>query len=525
LIAIDKNNLLNFSDKKGIIYPLKILSMKTTEANSRINTLLCFVFFTCILVPTLVYSQTYCTSGATNMGDTEIDRVVLNTIVNNSAGICATYTDFTNIATSLFAGSIYELQVTMGTCGGNFFKSGTAWIDYNNDGDFTDTNEYLGTIGSTTNTASLSLFFKVSNVNVDYNDSLRLRIIVAEGGFQTNSCASFSYGETEDYSVVILPQLQHDAALLSIDSPSFPFQPGNQQVKVRIQNAGYDSLKSVNIGWKVNTQTKTAHSWSGALHSGDTSASISIGSFTMTPGYNSLLSWTQNPNNVNDSNTYNDTARIDFYACSPLVGGTYTIGPGVNDSFASFTDAVFKLSHCGISGSVVFKVANGTYYEQIEIPNILGTSSSNTITFESASGDSSSVILTYAPLNTDSNYTVKLTSAKYITFSKITLQSTGLNYATAIYVSEGSSYNSFQHCHIKNNTTNSTSSNYRLVYLRSSLIKQNFNSFQNNYLENGSYGLYWLGLWNNPDQGNLVESNYFVNQYYKCMLFQHARFP
>lgn len=67
-----------------------------------------------------------------------------------------------------------------------------------------------------------------------------------------------------------------------------------------------------------------------------------------------------------------------------LVNGTFTINstqPTSGSNFTSFADA-FNFIRCGINGPVVFNVAagSGPYNEQLTVPAIFGTSSTNTIT-------------------------------------------------------------------------------------------------------------------------------------------------
>src|ERR1035437_2825162 len=77
------------------------------------------------------------------------------------------------------------------------------------------------------------------------------------------------------------------------------------------------------------------------------------------------------------------------------LSGTYTIG-GPSPNYTSFTTAVTALVSNGVCGPVTFNVRPGTYSEHFTIPQITGTSYSNTITFTAENGDSSSVLLTFA---------------------------------------------------------------------------------------------------------------------------------
>lgn len=139
--------------------------------------------------------------------------------------------------------------------------------------------------------------------------------------------------------------------------------------------------------------------------------------------------------------------------------GTYTINGTVAASatnYKTFSSAVSDLVSAtradggtangkGVSGAVVFKITNGTYAEQISIPTIIGASAANTITFQSAAGDSSKVILTSASSNAaTTNYTLELNTARYITFKQITISRTGGNTnAIAVALTGNTAFNQF----------------------------------------------------------------------------------
>ncbi len=76
------------------------------------------------------------------------------------------------------------------------------------------------------------------------------------------------------------------------------------------------------------------------------------------------------------------------------LSGTYTIG-GTLPDYSTILSATTALTTQGVSGSVTFNIRNGTYYEYIAITSIPGSSASDTITFQSESGDSSLVKITY----------------------------------------------------------------------------------------------------------------------------------
>ncbi|MCX6351890.1 MAG: hypothetical protein NTX03_08505, partial [Bacteroidetes bacterium] len=145
---------------------------------------------------------------------------------------------------------------------------------------------------------------------------------------------------------------------------------------------------------------------------------MNLGAYTFAKNtFYNLEAYSSSPNGGTDANPTDDT----LFKVS--LNGTYIIGGSTYD-YANFSDAVSALDSFGICGPVIFNIADGTYTEQIEMGVINGTSSINTITFQSASGDSSKVILAY-PSSTAKNYVVHLSGASFISFKKITIKSIG----------------------------------------------------------------------------------------------------
>jgi PKD repeat protein len=151
----------------------------------------------------------YCNSRATSTSDTKCDRVELVgssiTLDNNtSATGCATYNDHTGLAKAdLAPGADYTINITYGTCGGNYTRYSNAWIDFNNDGDFTDAGEKLSASGATSGSSG---FVHSINFTIPCSASAgtrRMRVIVKESGAAA-PCGTYTWGETEDYNVTVL---------------------------------------------------------------------------------------------------------------------------------------------------------------------------------------------------------------------------------------------------------------------------------------------------------------------------------
>ena len=139
----------------------------------------------------------YCSSASTNVNDEYISRVQLNSI-NNSSG-AQFYSDFTATSTTLTKGDQYTITVTPTWTGTVYNEGYSVWIDYNRDGDFADAGEQVWTQAAT-RTTPVSGSFTIPSGAVE--NATRMRVSMKYNAVPT-SCETFTYGEVEDYTVVI----------------------------------------------------------------------------------------------------------------------------------------------------------------------------------------------------------------------------------------------------------------------------------------------------------------------------------
>jgi hypothetical protein len=150
---------------------------------------------------------TYCTpSGATFSQDPQgITNVTMGTI-NNTTGIeTNNYGNYTAQSTSVFVGATLPFSVTLRT---GFGYSVNVWVDWNNDGDFTDAGElvYQGESGSSIPT-TLSGSFPVPLLNSDGTSTVgshRVRVGGIDFGPFTDPCRNGNYQAFEDYTLNVL---------------------------------------------------------------------------------------------------------------------------------------------------------------------------------------------------------------------------------------------------------------------------------------------------------------------------------
>ncbi|MDC9721619.1 MAG: DUF5011 domain-containing protein [Urechidicola sp.] len=176
---------------------LSPLTQYETQVRSKCPDLSTSAYSSIVNFTTTDVQLNYCSSASTNINDEFIGRVQLNTIDNSSGG--QFYTDFTSISTTLTKDAQYTITVTP-TWTGTIYNEGYAvWIDYNRDGDFNDAGELVWS-NPISKTTPVSGTFTVPSSAVE--SSTRMRVSMKYNGIPT-SCETFTYGEVEDYTVII----------------------------------------------------------------------------------------------------------------------------------------------------------------------------------------------------------------------------------------------------------------------------------------------------------------------------------
>ncbi|RIY12474.1 M4 family metallopeptidase [Hymenobacter rubripertinctus] len=140
----------------------------------------------------------YCTSKGSNTTYEWIDLVQLGSI-NRTSSADGGYYNGTATSTSVAAGSSQTIYISAGFRSTAYTENWKVYIDYNQDGDFTDAGETVVS-GSSSSSATLSASFTVPGSAK--SGATRMRVVMSDNA-GTTSCGSFSYGETEDYTLNI----------------------------------------------------------------------------------------------------------------------------------------------------------------------------------------------------------------------------------------------------------------------------------------------------------------------------------
>ncbi|WP_457617970.1 GEVED domain-containing protein [Lutibacter sp.] len=147
-------------------------------------------------ITTLNQTLTYCASKGNIVTDEYIGRVQIGTI-DNASGNGNGYSDFTALSTNI-SGTV-TITVTPTWTGTVYSEGYSVWIDYNQDGDFADAGEQVWS-NIATKTTPVSGTFTIPTTAT--TGSTRMRVSMKYNGVPTE-CETFTYGEVEDYTVVI----------------------------------------------------------------------------------------------------------------------------------------------------------------------------------------------------------------------------------------------------------------------------------------------------------------------------------
>ena len=185
-------------------------------------------------------APTYCASKGSNVAYEFIDLVQIGSI-NRTSGADGGYYNGTALSTSLAAGSAQTIYFSAGFTGAAYMEYFKVYIDYNKNGVFTHAGELVvNAAGSGAATVRGASFTVPAAARTG---ATRMRVVMSDNA-ATTSCGSYSYGETEDYTVNITsgapltgPSVAGDVQMLSV----YP-NPATDNLHLALRNAEITSV-------------------------------------------------------------------------------------------------------------------------------------------------------------------------------------------------------------------------------------------------------------------------------------------
>src|SRR5690606_13012177 len=129
----------------------------------------------------------------------------------------------------------------------------------------------------------------------------RMRVMLQFNAYVTDPCASYTYGEVEDYTINVLPVAGRDAAITSLISPT-NLVIGPNAVTARVTNLAADPISSVDLGYQLNANpvvSQTGFNFSPPIAPGASMDVLFTTPLTISaPGTYNLKVWLSNANGL-----------------------------------------------------------------------------------------------------------------------------------------------------------------------------------------------------------------------------------
>jgi pectin methylesterase-like acyl-CoA thioesterase len=173
-------------------------------------------------------------------------------------------------------------------------------------------------------------------------------------------------------------------------------------------------------------------------------------------------------------------------ATTTPLSGTKTIGIG--GDYTTFAEAIDAVVLKGISDDLDFDVLPGVYNEQIDLVSIPGASAMYEVGFQSQTGNTADVNITYIANNLDSNFVMRLYGSDFVHFYNLTFTATGDPYARVLDLYEGTDFFTLRYCILNSIIESGNDQRQAIIYSGDSYYRSR--SINGNVINRGTFGLY-----------------------------------
>src|SRR5690625_1271120 len=201
---------------------------------------------------TFITEITYCIP-TYSFGIEPITRVNVSDIdQSSSATSTLPYEDYTSVEGNMMQGVSYPIALE-GNTAGNFTNYFTVWVDWNQNGIFETTEMFeIGTISNSTGTDGQQAIGNIS-VPVDaLTGATRMRVVKAYGSSPTDPCGTYGYGQTEDYTMIVV-ELEDCTGTPEAGTVTLSPQQGDPGSTYVLSATGYTIANGVTYQWQSNT--------------------------------------------------------------------------------------------------------------------------------------------------------------------------------------------------------------------------------------------------------------------------------
>ncbi len=274
-----------------------------------------------------VGGSAYCASNPTSTAGTRIDSVIISNVKNGNTNCATKYNDYTNLTAQIQPNQTLPFTIKLSTCDAatpsNIVK---IYIDYNNNGLFTDAGENVATSGVISSGNSFSGNIVVPS-GLTVGNYTRMRIVVEEGTDATlvNPCGTYGNGETEDYRIQVVSPSNDVGVTQLVDPLGAICDVDSERVTIRIKNFGTSNQLNVPITTTIQNGATTVATFNTVCP--DTIPALGEVVYTFQPTFHAVAGTTytitSKTNLPGDQNTANDQ-NVSTVAVS--TGGNTTTG-------------------------------------------------------------------------------------------------------------------------------------------------------------------------------------------------------
>ena len=265
----------------------------------------------------------YCIPGYTNSCSTGayINKFTFNTLNNAGSGCSGNPDNYTlypatgNTTTTVVLGGSFSLSVKTNNDDGIGI-----WIDYNNDEDFDDAGEFVYASPFYASTLFTGTIIVPNNAAFVGERRLRIRGVLQTLVYDDNSCDTFAYGETEDYTITINPAPPCTGTPVAGNLTAFPSSLCAEGNTSELSLYGYTVASGIGITWDSSADGTAWSTISGATNS----------NYVTAPLYNSVYYRAQVACTGTGQHAYSNEIKLNVGEVKILSASNDTLcGPGI----------------------------------------------------------------------------------------------------------------------------------------------------------------------------------------------------
>jgi subtilisin-like proprotein convertase family protein len=234
----------------------------------------------------------HCIPAPSSVDGDGITNVTMGTINNTTVAEVGNYGDYSAMVTTAQQSATFAIDVTLET---GFTYDLWAWVDWNNDLDFTDAGEefFLGTsTGNNPTTFSGTITIPLAATLGNH----KIRIGGADSGLGNTSpsdpCYTGSFGSFEDYTLNVIAPAADDLGIISIQSAPTGCGLGMETVTIQVKNFGASTQSGFDVVYSLNGTPVTPETTTGNVLSGDTLTHVFTALANMTtPAIYTIDAW------------------------------------------------------------------------------------------------------------------------------------------------------------------------------------------------------------------------------------------